>query len=151
MGVSRPPLPPLSVIVSISPTPPPPFVSHSQPFPNPPPPYVSFVSICRTPPSSSVSVLWTYFMPPSSWITFFLGRKYINWQKILIYPDELDKNLYFLAIVRHFSVILALARPPRPFVIHCQHLPYPASPLLHLLSAFPHPTLAEILWNYQGV
>ena len=30
------PLPPLSAIVSISPTPPPPFVSHCQHFPNPP-------------------------------------------------------------------------------------------------------------------
>ena len=34
-GGSRPPLPPLSAIVSFSPTPPPPFISHCQHFPNP--------------------------------------------------------------------------------------------------------------------
>ena len=50
MGGSRPPLPPLSAIVSISRTPPPPFVIHCQHFPNPPSPLCQVCQHLPNPP-----------------------------------------------------------------------------------------------------
>ena len=50
-GGSRPPLPPLSAIVSISSSPPPPFVSHCQHFLNPPSPLHQLCQHFPKPPS----------------------------------------------------------------------------------------------------
>ena len=127
MGGSRPPLAPLSAIVSISPTPPPPSVSHCQHFPNPPSPLCQLVSICRTPPSL-FRVIFVNIFNTTLFLNnlFFFGRKWIIWQKLIIWPDKLDKNPYFLAILGLFQWF--------------QHYP-DLRPLYHPLSAFALPPL----------
>ena len=59
-GGVQTPLPPLSAIVSIYPTPPPTFFSHCQHFHNPPPSFASPVSICFTLPPFNSSFLSVY-------------------------------------------------------------------------------------------
>ena len=94
-GGSRPALPPLSAIVSISPTPPPPFVSRCQHFPNPPSPLCQLCQYFPNPPS----LFHVSFVNISNATLFlnnlFFGSKGVIWQKILINPEDLDKNLYF--------------------------------------------------------
>ena len=101
---SRPPLPPLSAIVSISPTPPPPFVRSCQHFPNPPSPLCQLSQHLPNPPSLfRISFVNIFNDPLILNNLYFIERQYIIWLNLLIFPDQMDKNPYFFAFFMHFQ------------------------------------------------
>ena len=81
MGGSRPPLPPLSSIVSIYLTPPPPFVSQCQHFPNPPLPPLSAMSAFAQPPFLFRVSFVNIFKTASSWIPYFFVEEITKFDK----------------------------------------------------------------------